>query len=596
MRHLATQLARCLPPADARTDGDLLAAFLTGSEDDFAELVRRHGPLVWGVCRRSLPDPADAEDAFQSAFLVLVRRANRLTAAATVGPWLHRVATWTARNVRRRNARRLAKSGPLPDHVVAASTDPDARLDLDAALLALPEKYRSPIVLCHLLGLTRAEAAGRLGCAEGTLSSWLSRGLAKLRNRLGGHDPAKVLGGAATLPASLSGSAVRAAVAARAAVALAPSTALLVAEGVLRMFWVKKATAAAAALFAVFAFGVGVGLTTRQVPHADGQVKAGSMEPVPMSTPPIAPADPTVEKQLAELEALLRAKNAVADALGSGAKVLLEKVDRMKALGATAEEIAYARAAFEEARKAAGEASKEVENVAQRIAELKAKIAAAQKPPALAEVDQRIAALKAELVQLVVQRGETERDAKRIAEQLFSLRGQEARTRSELEILVAKRAELAKMAADRPAAGAYVELTVGGPVDFTTEGPAVRVEFTLKETDAAGKEIGTVLIREPEMLRKLLARLKKDATAPKELRVVVQPQTANGVGPLVAFKACDAAGFTSVKFTGHIVTGLLPFPIKPDHKGAAAGFKWYDGSERSPASLIKEYEDGSRKD
>src|SRR6185295_5634450 len=99
-------------------DGALLVAFLTERDEAaFAELVRRHGPLVWGVCRRALPDPADAEDAFQATFLVLVRRAARLTAAPAVGPWLFRVAAWTARNARRRNARRLARFTELPDTV-----------------------------------------------------------------------------------------------------------------------------------------------------------------------------------------------------------------------------------------------------------------------------------------------------------------------------------------------------------------------------------------------------------------------------------------------------------------------------------------------
>src|SRR4051794_12391028 len=107
--------------ADRRSDGELLAAFTSGpSEEAFAELVRRHGPLVWGACRRLLPNPSDAEDAFQAAFLVLVRRAPRLTHSATVAPWLHRVAVWTARNVRRKNARRLARFSALPEHVPGA--------------------------------------------------------------------------------------------------------------------------------------------------------------------------------------------------------------------------------------------------------------------------------------------------------------------------------------------------------------------------------------------------------------------------------------------------------------------------------------------
>ena len=194
MTPIAARLARLHPPSpDARPDGGLLASFLADRDEAaFAELVRRHGPLVLAACRRLLPDPADAEDAFQASFLVLVRRARRLTGAATLGPWLYRVAAWTARNVRRRNARRLARTAALTDTVSAPPVSPAPALDLDAALLALPEKYRVPLVLCHLQGWSRRDAAERLGYPEGTLSSLLARGLVKLKARLRGYDPAAV--------------------------------------------------------------------------------------------------------------------------------------------------------------------------------------------------------------------------------------------------------------------------------------------------------------------------------------------------------------------------------------------------------------------
>ena len=179
MDRLASLFCRA---ADPRPDGELLAAFLGERDGDaFAELVRRHGPTVWGVCRRALPDLADAEDAFQATFLVLVRRASRLVATPTVGAWLFEVAVRTAANARRKNAHRLARIAGLPDAIADPRPAAAPAADLDKILHGLPERQRAVLLMCYVEGLTHREAAGRLGCAEGTVSSLVSRGLARLR-------------------------------------------------------------------------------------------------------------------------------------------------------------------------------------------------------------------------------------------------------------------------------------------------------------------------------------------------------------------------------------------------------------------------------
>lgn len=329
--------------ADLRSDGELLTAFTSGgAEAAFTELVRRHGPLVWGTCRRLLHDPADAEDAFQASFLVLVRRARQLTRYSCVGPWIHRVAVWTARNIRRKNARRLARQTALPDHdhVPDPSRAPDADLktDLDAALLALPARYRDPIVLCHLLGFTRREAAERLGCPEGTLSGWLNRGLAKLRDRLRGLDPAKVLSGATVaVPAALGASTARAAIASSVAAASIPPTVSLLVEGVLHMFWVKKATAASVALCAVFALGIGIGLGTRtEYSGALAQEKGAEKAPTGEKS---KQSQEQREALIAGLEAQIRAATTAQDAALEGAQVAKAHLEHLEKQKATPKEI-----------------------------------------------------------------------------------------------------------------------------------------------------------------------------------------------------------------------------------------------------------------
>ena len=178
------------PAADAMIDdGELLRRYAAEqSQPAFAAVFARHAPLVWGVCRRRLPNEADREDAFQAVFTVLAQRAGDLTERRSVAPWLHRTAWNVTRKRRRWNWFR--KTAPLPENL-AGRTAADAgevREELDAALRSLPPPQRAAVLLCHLEGCSRTEAAARLGCPEGTLSSWLDRGLKRLRRRLGERE------------------------------------------------------------------------------------------------------------------------------------------------------------------------------------------------------------------------------------------------------------------------------------------------------------------------------------------------------------------------------------------------------------------------
>jgi RNA polymerase sigma factor (sigma-70 family) len=182
-------ILRLLEPPGA-PDGELLALFIRERDASaFAELVRRHGPLVLGVCRRVTGNAHDAEDAFQASFLVLAQKAGTLTNAALLGNWLYGVAFRVASRAKRAAARRRAREVtvptlPDPPAPEARAALPELGPILDAELAALAECYRDAIVLCDLRGLSREAAAEALGVPEGTLSSRLANGRKKLAARL----------------------------------------------------------------------------------------------------------------------------------------------------------------------------------------------------------------------------------------------------------------------------------------------------------------------------------------------------------------------------------------------------------------------------
>ncbi|HVL16071.1 MAG TPA: sigma-70 family RNA polymerase sigma factor, partial [Gemmata sp.] len=173
-----------------RTDGQLVDLFARGCDPEaFAALVRRHGPMVLGVCRRVLRNAADADDAFQAAFLVLARKAAAIGRRELLANWLHGVAYNAARKLRHSIARRALREQPLdglPEP--AGAVDPDAGHDLaallDEELARLPDHYRTAIVVCDLEGATRREAARRLGWPEGTVARRLARARAMLAAHL----------------------------------------------------------------------------------------------------------------------------------------------------------------------------------------------------------------------------------------------------------------------------------------------------------------------------------------------------------------------------------------------------------------------------
>lgn len=173
-----SRFERLTPPS---ADHRLLARF--ADEQDataFAELVRRHGPAVFGVCRRMLGHHQDAEDATQAVFVVLARNAAAIRRRTSVAAWLHGVAV----RVCRKALGRRKKLAPLPAEPAAEPTWNDGLRAIDDALAALPESLRQPVVLCYLNGLTRDEAAAELGVGEATLRGRLDRGKERLRKEL----------------------------------------------------------------------------------------------------------------------------------------------------------------------------------------------------------------------------------------------------------------------------------------------------------------------------------------------------------------------------------------------------------------------------
>jgi RNA polymerase sigma factor (sigma-70 family) len=274
------------------TDAQLLEQFINsldqGGELAFRAIVARHGPMVLRVCRSVLHDPHDAEDAFQVTFLALARKAGSIRKQASIASWLHgtahRVALKARTAARRRQAResRVAAAAAGSKQMATPLEDTELSRIIHEEIERMPAKYRAPIVLCYLEGLTQEQAATELGWPAGTVRGRLARARDLLRLRLTRHGLALSAGlavsGASADAAGLSAALLEATVAAalgRSTAGRLSRTVVLLLEAVLRDLAIARAVQLGAPLVliagiagsAVLLFGPGgIGLFGDRIP------------------------------------------------------------------------------------------------------------------------------------------------------------------------------------------------------------------------------------------------------------------------------------------------------------------------------------------
>ncbi len=289
---------------EVESDSELLQRFVRAREETaFVELLRRHGPMIWAVCRHRLSDESDAEDAFQATFLALVRSARSVRNGNAVAAWLHgvavKVATKAKRSAVRRRQREERVAGSEADRSVPEAAWDELLFAVHEEVQRLPDALRTAFVLCELEGVRQPEAAARLGWKPGTLTGRLTRArqllLARLTSRglapalAGGTLSLGVVTATATMPNTLSDKAL---ILWNASEAVSPAILNLLRE-VTPMMAIRTKLAAAAIVMAGGLGAVFFPLANAQQPGGGGRPGAGSPPAFAGGPPPgFAPADP----------------------------------------------------------------------------------------------------------------------------------------------------------------------------------------------------------------------------------------------------------------------------------------------------------------
>jgi RNA polymerase sigma factor (sigma-70 family) len=297
------------------TDAELLARWLARRDQAaFEVLVWRHGPLVWNTCRRLLPRQQDAEDAFQTTFLILVRKAAVIDRGQSVAGWLHTVAYRAALALRADKGRAREERAVAEPAAPAAGDEllwRDLRPVLDEEVNRLPRKYREPFVLCYLEGKTNEEAGRQLGCPKGTIITRLAWARLRLRQRLARRGVTLAGGTLAALLSQQKAVAVPAAVSAGAIKALATAAVservAAVADTVLRALVPPSLKRAVALVLAVVLLGFGGALTYRALAGPAEERLQPEAPPPPAGprqeakAPPVPVAEAEIERLIAQL-------------------------------------------------------------------------------------------------------------------------------------------------------------------------------------------------------------------------------------------------------------------------------------------------------
>ena len=160
-----------------------------GDEAAFERLYREHAGRVYALCLRMAGDAAHAKELVQDVFVRAWEKLDTFRGESAFASWLHRLAVNVVLMDRRLLARRAEE--PLPDEEgsqggarAAKEAPPELRMDLEAAIAALPAMMRQVLVLHDLEGYQHGEIAQLLGVVEGTSKSHLHHARRKLREAL----------------------------------------------------------------------------------------------------------------------------------------------------------------------------------------------------------------------------------------------------------------------------------------------------------------------------------------------------------------------------------------------------------------------------